>query len=270
MDITLREYLAMADVIHDQVIKFGVAMRPEKLQEKVNELHIGIKNIQSVAKRMADVANITNQLALFMKPKVSLEMVNPYPTANDHAVLRVHEPDEKMDVLEGIEIPVKIVTSCSEIPINHIYYIEDLKQYAINVAGVIIKGNLGNIVEYQTERSARCEYGIKCKSFDKDIPCKYYHDPEDYIARGILVPELLRNYTVGSWMYSKNKRSAKTYFTRHIGNRATMRYDLAMLKRLQYREEVANREGQLIHDLITYMILHSKGMLERYPHWKRK
>jgi hypothetical protein len=270
MDTTLREYLAMADNIHEYVTKFGVAIRPDKLQEKVTELHICIKNIQSVAKHMADIANITNQLVLFMKPKNSPKMINPYPTTNDHAVLRVQEPDEKMEVLEGIVIPVKVVASCSEIPINHIYYIEDLKQYAINISGVIVKGNLGNIVEYQTERSARCEYGSKCKSFDKCIPCKYYHDPEDYIAKGLPVQELPRNYTVGSWLYSKNKRSVKTYFTRHIGNRATMLYDLAMMKRLQYREEVANREGQLIHDLITYMILHSKGMLERYPHWKKK
>jgi hypothetical protein len=269
MDITLREYLALTDTTHDYVSKFGVALKSECLQEKINELHIGIKNIQAVAKRMADVANIINQLVLFMKPRVTMEMINTYPTSNDHAVLRVQEPDEKMEVLDGIDIPVKAVASCSDIPINHIYYIEDLKQYAINVAGVIVKGNLGNIVEYQTERSARCEYGVKCKSFDKCIPCNYYHDPEDYIAKGLPIPVLPRNYTVGSWLYSKNKRSVKTYFTRHIGNRATMRYDLAMMKRLQYREEVANREGQLIHDLITYMILHSKGMLERYPHWKK-
>ena len=47
-----------------------------------------------------------------------------------------------------------------------------------------------------------------------------------------------------------------------------MIYDLNTLKRVQYREEITNREGQLIHDLLIYMILNARGLLERYPHWK--
>jgi len=268
MDTTLREYLAMADESHDYVDKFGVAIPVDKINERVTQLHIAIKNMQSVAKRLADVANVINQLALQKKTTKSMSSaVDPYPTENDHAVLRTTEPETHRTILDKIKIPVKTVNELKEIPVNHIYYVKELKQYAINVAGTVIKGNLGNIVNYQTECTARCEYGVKCKSFDRGEPCKYYHDPEDFIARGKEVPDRVRNYTAGSWIYTKNKRSKKTYFARHVGNRETMLYDLAMLRRLQYREEIANREGQLIHDLLTYMILHSKGMLERYPHW---
>jgi hypothetical protein len=268
MDITLREYLAMADASHDYIDKFGIAIPVDKINKRVKQLHVAIKNIQSVAKRIADVANVINQLALHKKTTTTImSNINPYPTENDHATLRATEPSEYRNILNNINIPVKNVEKSSDIPTNYIYYIKSLKQYAINIAGTIIKGNLGNIVNYQGECSARCEYGIKCKSFDRDELCKYYHDPEDYITKGKNVPDRVRNYTVGSWIYTKNKKSKKAYFARHVGNKETMMYDLAMLKRLQYREEISNREGQLIHDLLTYMILHNKGMLERYPHW---
>jgi len=269
MDTTLREYLALADSTHEFVDKFGVALKVTDIQDRVTKLHIAIKNIQAVAKRMADVANIVNQVALYKKPESDPTTIDTYPTENDHAVLRTQEPDEKRIVLKDIAIPIRKVATCSEIPINHLYYVEDVKQYAINIAGVVIKGGLANIVPYQTEKSARCQYGVKCNSFVKGKECKYYHDPEDFLSLGLSVPDSIRNYTAGSWLYSKNKRSKKTYFTRHVGNLATMHYDLQMLRRLQYREEVSNREGQLIHDLLIFMVLHNKGMLERYPHWKK-
>ena len=280
MDITLRDYLKMADEAHDYVDKFLIGLSTNKLEEKVISLQASIKNIQAVAKRIADVSNIINQLIMYRKSilpvndKKSLNNIDPYPTENDHAVLRMvyQNKDESKYIIDKISLPVKIVDNISEIPVNNLYYISSIKQYAINIAGIIIKGNLANIVNYQTEKSARCEYGVECKSFTKSKTCKYYHDPEDYIKLNLPVPEEndnIRNFTVGSFLYSKNRRP-KTYFTRHVGSRDTLTYDLDMLKTVQYREEVSNREGQLIHDLLIYMILHHKGLLERYPHWKMK
>jgi hypothetical protein len=274
MDQTLRDYLKFADDAHDYVDKFCIALGTQKLEEKVQSLQISIKTIQSVAKRMADVSNIINQIILHRKVIIpanrkTLKSIDPYPTENDHAVLRSIYPDpkESKQIIDDIKIQVKSVPSVLEIPINYIYYIENLKQYAININGVIIKGGLSNIVNYQTEKSARCEYGIECKRFKKDTTCKYYHDSEDYIKLDKSVPDdNIRNYTVGSWMYSKNKRP-KTYFTRHVGSKDMIIYDLDMLKKVQYREEISNREGQLIHDLLIYLLLHNKGLLERYPHW---
>jgi hypothetical protein len=269
MDISLRDYLSLADETQEFVDKFGVALKTSQLEEKVVSLQAGIKNIQTVAKHMADIANIVNQIILGRKNRSdSVKYINPYPSSNDHAVLRITDPiktDEKY-ITDDIKLPIKTVNKPEEIPTGNIYYIKSLKQYAINILGTIIKGNLANLVEYQTKLSARCEYGIKCKSFDKNIKCNYYHDPEDFIKLNKKIPDDIRNYTVGSWLYSRNRRP-KTYFTRHVGSRNTLSYDLNMLKHIQYREEISNREGQIIHDLLIYMVLHSKGMLERYPHW---
>lgn len=268
MDLTLRDYLTKADDIHDQLFKFGMALSAEDLTKKSETLHKYIRTIQSVAKRLADISNITNRIMSVKKVNPTSVYTEPYPTENDHAVLRATNPikHEKKQITKDNELPVVTVDRPSDIPISTLYYIRSHKQYAINIAGVIIKGSLGNIVEYKTVQSARCEYGTKCKSFEKGVECPYYHDPEDYLKLNKDVPEKVRNFTVGSWMYSKNRRPKK-YFTRHVGSLDTLDFDIKQLKRIPFREEISTREGQLIHDLLIYMILHKHGLLERYPHW---
>jgi hypothetical protein len=262
MDRTLNEYLTLADSIHDHIEKFGIALATDKLEENVNELQTGIKNIQAVAKRMADISNIINQIVLHRKKTITY--IDPYPTEYDHAVLRMKYPKESKEIVRDVNIPIVNVDTEKEIPVSNLYYIGELDQYAINIAGLIIKGNLANIMNYQAEKTARCEYGIKCKSIQS---CKYYHEPEDYIKLGMAIPENnTRAFTVGSWIFNRNKKP-KTYYTRHIGSRDTLSADLKTLKKIQYRDEVSNREGQLIHDLLIYLILHNQGLLEKYKHW---
>lgn len=272
MDKTLRDYLALADQTHDYLDKFCFGLTAKQIEEKVTQLQLGIKTIQSVAKRLADISNIATRvlnrkLSIANKEPNKKNNVITYPTENDHASLRVMNPEEVISITKDISIPAKVVETCAELPVNNLYYVNNIKQFAININGVIIKGNLGNLVEYQTEQSAKCEYGIDCKSFKKNLTCSYYHDPEDYIKLKQPVPAVTRNFTVGSWLYSKNK-APRTYFTRHLGSKDRLNYDLNTLKKVQYREEISNREGQLIHDLLIYMILNSQGLLERYPHWK--
>ena len=349
MDHTLRQYLALADSIHNNVDHYAVALNINQLQNMVNKLQLGIKTIQSVAKRMADINNVVNRVMQYKKATIfklktdkttidkiidktaidktaidktaidktannktivdktiadkttadkSLnktkkvenkvaeindnnkiadniqidflkhEIVDPYPSENDCAILRVLYPlkEESKELLDGIVLPVRIVQKATDIPVSPIYYIRELKQYAININGVVIKGNLGNITEYQTKYSARCDYSTECKSFITGKPCNYYHDVEDYVKLNLPIPDIIRNFTIGSFIYSRNLRP-KTYFTRHVGSYDTLATDLQNLRKIQYREEISNREGQLIHDLLIYMILHSKGLLERYPHF---
>jgi len=267
LDISLRNCLALADDAHAYVEKYCILMSKDQLEEKIHTLQSTIKNIQAVAKRMADVSNIINRILLSRKPATITETIDPYPTHRDHAVLRSLYPTESRELVKGIKIPVKIVDSEKEIPLSHIYYVKDIDQYAINIEGLIIKGNLSNIVEYKAPLSSRCEYGTSCNSFRKNKPCSYYHDPEDYIKLNLPVPaNNIRNFTVGSWLYSRNKKP-RTYFTRHVGSRDTLVNDIESLRKIQYREEISNREGQLVHDLLVYMVLHNQGFIERYSHW---
>ena len=274
MDRTLRSFLQQADDLHESLEKYCVALTAEQIEEKVLELQSAMKTIQSVVYQMANVSNIATRVAnRKRKTKAKNEtsdrpVIDPYPTEHDIGTLRSVNPQESKEIMTGITIPIRTVATAKEIPVSNLYYVEEMKQYAINIEGIILRGDLCNITDYQTELSAVCEYGISCKSFQKHTKCPYYHDPSDYIYHKQEIPTSRRNFTIGSWIYSK-KKTPKTYFTRHLGSRDRLMYDLATLKRVQYREEIYNREGQLIHDLLIYMILNSKGLLERYPHWQK-
>lgn len=267
MDYTLRDYLQLADTAHSHIDKFCVAMTADQLEAKMLELQAAVKTLQSVAKRISDVSNITARLLHRKKTaKKIIKHIDPYPTEYDHATVRTLNPTTSLDLIPSISVPVKTVETAAEIPVSDLYYVNSLKQFAFNINGIIVKGNLGNLVEYQTENSARCEYGVECRSFEKGIACPYYHDPEDFIKHNLPVPNVTRNFTIGSWLYSKNK-NPRTYFTRHLGSKSRLAYDLSTLKKVQYREEISNREGQLMHDLLLYLALNSRGLLEKYPHW---
>jgi hypothetical protein len=266
MDYSLRDYLQLADNSHTYIDKFCATMSVDQLEAKMLELQAAVKTLQSVAKRIADVSNVTARLLHRKKAKKAIKHIDPYPTEYDHGTVRTLNPEKSVELIPGLILPIKEVEEVSEIPVSSLYYVNKLKQFAINVNGIILKGNLGNLVEYQTENSARCEYGVECKSFAKDIACPYYHDPEDFVKHGKDVPAIVRNFTIGSWLYSKNK-NPRTYFTRHIGSKNRLAYDLSTLKKVQYREEISSREGQLIHDLLLYLALNSRGLLEKYPHW---
>ena len=267
MDKTLREYLTIADNIHEYLDKYFICLSNKIIEEKIIELQSNIKTIQSVAYQLANVSNIATR-ELIKRSKPITKPINPYPTDEDIGILRSLNPSEHKEIIKGINVPIKKVKSITDIPISSLYYVENIKQYAINIEGIIIKGNIGNIVDYQVENSVKCEYGADCKSILRNIKCSYYHDPEDYIKHNLEVPDTIKNFTVGSWVYSKSHKP-KTYFARHVGSRDRLIQDLRTLKLVQYREEISNRESQLIHDLLIYLILNSKGLLERYKPWKK-
>ena len=261
----LSTYLSISDKAHDYFEKYSLFLDTDKLEEKTSMLKKHIKDLQAVAKRMADVSNLYTRYAKSKKAVINKSKnINPYPNENDHAVVRLMNDHTRK--IKGISVPCKTVKTSSDVPVGYMYYVEDIKQYMINIGGVNIRGGLCDISNYKNKNTSRCQYGTECTSWKKNKRCDYYHDPEDYIKMGLEVPDISRSFTPGSWIYTKNK-NPKTYFMRHVGDGRSIQTDLKMLKSRHYMEEVSNREGQLIHDLIIYLMLHSNGFLERYQHW---
>lgn len=293
MELSLGSYLEKANNTHDFLENHCALLSIDQLEKKVVELQSDIKTIQAVAYQLANISNIANRLLLRKKraknardsvlkkntgrivtsvtaaypDKKAISYIDPSPTFNDSSLLHFLNPVQSVEIINGVKIPVCTVEKMEDIPISKIYFINELKQFAINIEGIIIRGDLCNISDYQENQSATCEYGIHCKSFDSKTTCSYYHDPFDYKHHNMEIPSQIRSMTIGSWIYSK-KKTPKTYFTRHLGSRDRLIYDINTLKKVQYKEEISNRQGQLIHDLLIYMILNARGLLPQYPHWK--
>ena len=160
------------------------------------------------------------------------------------------------EILPGINLPIKTVDRISKIPISYVYYITSLNCYAININGMIIKGDICDILPYGSPKTSLCSYGLICKNQNT---CQFYHKTD----------KCKRAFTPGSWIYnpiSARNRPSK-YYTRHIGNASTLLFDIKMLSKSHYNEEVNNRETQLIHDLLIYTTLNTNGLIDEYKQW---
>lgn len=241
MDKTLTNYFEQADKIHDEVIKTALLIKPTKLHEYMMLLKKNIRLIQGVAKHMADVSNACN--TILIRKNIKAKNIDTYPTEHDHVAIRDMKSFE-------------VVQNINEIPISKLYYVKQLKQYAININGMIIKGDLANI--NNGNHSQLCKKGIKCKNI---INCKYWHDPEDFIKLKIPIPQIKRNLKPSSWLYMSKPNNR---YGRHVGNAETLNNDIALLKKTNYKNEVSNREYQLIHDLIIYITLQKNNLIPKY------
>jgi hypothetical protein len=254
----IEEYLKNADEIYNNIIKFNIIMQQDEIDEKILEIQSGIKIIQSVAKKMADISNsikrISNRKRIMLKGKESNKFIDPYPTIETHAILR-NSLMKKIDITPELKIPAIIVPNEEYIPTSFIYYIEETKQFAININGFNIKGSLGDIVEYGNEKTFQCKFAHECKNINT---CCFYHPPEDFIKLNIPIVYQKRNFTAGSWIYS-NKYNIK--YNRHIGNGSSLKFDLEKLKKTDYEEELNTRKSQMIHDILIYISLLQYNML---------
>lgn len=248
MDLTLRDYLHQTQTLHDEVQLKGIGMKPQEIEDAIKKLKTYIKNIQAVAKYMADVSNSISQSASMVR-KINPVNFETYPTSTDHVCLRL----SSKDMIREVDYP-------DQVPITKLFYIRSLKQYAINIGGILVKGNLADISDGKiTKKTFLCRKGAKCTELQNDM-CPFYHDPEHYIENKLPV-KCERILSNTSWIYDPDSKKS----TRKIGGKSTIRADMLRVKSL--REEISTREFQLIHDLLVLLQITEYGLNTRYQFW---
>jgi hypothetical protein len=272
----LIELLNSADKIHEILNDENSNITIKELNDHNLNIQLMIKNLQSITKRLSDINNIVVKK---IKRKIAeknnkrdpnnhqYKFIDPYPniysninliydTSNKHNLLcnniLVINNLNKLD--NNLLLPIREVSNETEIPNSFIYYITKYKQYAININGNIIRGNLGNILNYEDHNTINCKYGKECKNISK---CTYYHDPVDYIENKLEVKNNTRNYSNSNWIYNRiNKvKIFKQYNYRLVGNGINLKEDIENLDEKLLIQEINNRRNQLIHDLLIYNIL---------------
>lgn len=287
---TIQDFIELGNNTREYLEKYFALLSNDVVYEKINELQACIKTLQAVSYKLADVSNTATRAVNYRKLQLNAtsvkKFIDPYPTEFDIGTILFNQNPTKKTLVPEIELPVKYVENITEIPTSHLYYVKSLNSYAINVEGINLVGNLGNITSYQSKKTSICEYGTDCRSFKNNVnnsilqtkstneeneikePCKYYHDPRDFIFHNVpVLTDSSRNFTPGSWIYSNKINKKSNYFTRHVGNGETLNHDINQLKRISYKEEVITREHQLIHDLLVYLALISKNMVEKHKKW---
>jgi len=261
MNTTLTEYVKKSDNIINKIFNVGIGMNKSDIKDIVSELYTDIKLIQSVSRRLADVANACKD---FLPNTDINEITNidPMPDKDDHVISRTMINENNKNLVDEIEVPVITVESEVMVPVSNIYYIRDINQYAVNIQGTLIKGGLLDIKHKPQINSRRCHKKDTCINL-KNNTCEFYHPSTDYITNGLNIPSKTRVLSPASWVYCKKNKK----YTRKIGGVSTITNDIKSLTKNSYTEELHNRESQLIHDILVYQILHKNKLLPNYEYW---
>lgn len=172
------------------------------------------------------------------------------------------------------------IDKVEDIPIMPIYYIPSIRQYAINIGGMILRGNIGNIYNSTTLKNhpeiaknlIYCRHKNKCDKLLSGKLCKYYHDPAELLQlkkSGLISATLFReqnrpkNYTNTSWIYTEYPENAANENMRHFGSRDTLRQYIQLAK-IGYNPRTktysSNYADQCIHDILVMYALYANNL----------
>ena len=225
-----------------------------------------IKTIQAVSHRMACIYNMSKRkvssVSTFIEKEISSIDSETYPKSDDWKKLKNHT--RSVEAAPGIFINAITVPCLDEIPDTSIYFIDDLKQFAISINGTILRGNIGNIYEkIQTYKRNvyECKNYEKCKN--KNKLCNYFHDPLKLKNYGVVSNYLSRNFMNSSWLHTDSLKTMKNINLRHFGNKNTLCNDLKLIKYDRtYKREISTRFSQSMHDLLIILSLDQYDLLD--------
>lgn len=266
---TLGTILEDIDSINNTVLIGGAFIDVKDLDREIIAAHELIKYLQSVCKRVADVSNNISRLRKFRCAQYGQTTIAVEPSDGAVSQLRLlKEPSMPMTIVQcmpHISVPVIRVKCRAEISPSPLYYVENEKQFAVDIAGCLVAGDIGNIYARGGDRTAACFARQHCAAVRDGRVCEFWHDPRDYLAVGHSVPDdHHRNFTVGSFVYSSavEKRGKSA---RHVGDRHRLLLDMYRLATRDYNDEIWCRESQLMHDILTFVVMYKVGFYAGCP-----
>lgn len=124
-----------------------------------------------------------------------------------------------------------------------LYYVPTINRFAINLAGIVLYGNIGNVYvsEQYPQKIHDCNIFPRCAQ-----TCKYYHNPLT-CAHSTDV----RNFISASWLYSHDTSIHDTKKTRKLSSREFLDSDIERVT----DKDLAFYNEQLMHDLLCVIIM---------------
>lgn len=187
----------------------------------------------------------------------------------------------KMELFDSNKSNIIKVNAITDIPETSLYWIESLQQFAINIGGMVLRGNIGNI--YNSNRINRnssignviyCKHKNSCDSLLSGKVCKYYHDPVDLLnlkISGLINTIQLeqqrqpRNFINTSWIYTEYPEQHSNSNMRHFGSLDTLNHSIQLIKlQPSSRNNIKckNYADQCIHDILVCYALYTNGLLQ--------
>jgi hypothetical protein len=250
----------------------------KSLNDKINESDTLVYNLEDISQSIDNyekqLKNITNVVKSIEEIKNQIQFLYSKKIKNlKNKILKKIDNDKLNDCEYNIELtnitncekyknkkycklPVIVIseTHIESIVNSPIYLIKETNEYCIKINNKLIKGNIGNIVDKNSQKIKKCNRLYCDKTYYGKKNCKYYHIGKD-----------VRNFPSYSWSsITKNKLgSVKIYNnnmmnnnydlenTRFLGSLSTLNEDIVLSNK--FEKELRNK--QLMHDLLLYQIL---------------
>ncbi len=174
------------------------------------------------------------------------------------------------------------VESVDDVQSSPIYYIKPLKQYAVSIGGMVLRGNIGNIynsnminkIGYANFKDLMyCKHENKCPDILNGKICKYYHDPlqlQELERAGLITTTRLnimiktKNHLNTSWIYTDYPEHKNNIHMRHFGSRDTLDQFIQLAKIDKTKRitgYIRNFKDQCIHDILVLFTVYNNGLL---------
>lgn len=184
------------------------------------------------------------------------------------------------EFLEKAHTNIVEVNSLLDIPEMPIYWVSSLKQYAVNLGGMVLRGNIGNIYNASMVSKNKnlsgliyCKNGNSCDKILSGRPCKYYHDPLELqkLKTTGLVDQIgaqsnSRNFINTSWMYTEYPEKLSNANMRHFGSRECLKQYIQLAK-IEDNPRITtyckNYADQCMHDILVMYVMYSNKLFTK-------
>lgn len=191
---------------------------------------------------------------------------------------------ETHDIAKNVKVHTKTVDNIYEMRKCDLYWVKNINQFAININGVIFRGNVGNIYNKDTIQSNSnvnqtiiCKNKNKCKTLLNGKVCKFYHDPLDLVCllhKKEITQEIFdlyksqnRNFINTTWLYTDLPFNKKNINMRHFGSQELLSNEFELLKINNpniKKHMIDNYQHQTMHDMLVILGLHGNELIDSY------
>lgn len=259
MDITLQQYSNRTQEISKNYEQINFVNLSE-LDSSMNELNIMLKLLDTVFQQIQSIKLKLNKYKL--KDIITMSYTDK---------LTISE-----ELIPKNEKNIICVENLIDVQSTPIYWVSSIKQYAINLGGMILRGNIGKIynknIILKNNNLANityCNKGNNCQNILKNKYCKFYHDPIELLDLKnsykisektychLLTP---KNFTNTSWIYTDYPEKPNNSYMRTFGSGDTLAHYIKLAKLTDDPINKNNYSDQTIHDILVLYAIHLNGL----------
>lgn len=284
MELSLAQIIERVDEIHSHIHKHHDESNHSVICDNISEISHISKCLSSVLMKVDNIYHICDN-TYNTKRQTYKNRDKEFNTNKTDWVHLNKNIKPNTNLTPTIPIKIKNVKTLDEIPNMPIYWVQNINQFAMQINGIIFRGNIGNIYNKNhikknknVHQTVICTNGNNCKILLNNQICKFYHDPVDLLIllnKNIIDSELFnkykklpRNFINTSWIYTEMPPNNNNNSMRHFGSRDTLKYDFELMQlnnSKQCNAQISNYNHQCMHDILVIIGLNQFGLLKEYP-----